>query len=298
MIHIPVLLHEIIEAVNPRKGMVFLDGTFGAGGHSLALSNELSDDLKIIAIDTDKESLQIAVENFKEASKADLKDFNANFRNFDLALNSFEIDKVDAVLLDLGFSSDQMDESSRGFSFQREEQLSMSLKTPVNEEDLTAAEIVNNWEFENMRDIIKFYGDERYANQITNAIIRARKEKRITTTLELADIIKASTPGSYHRKKIHPATKTFQALRIAVNDELGALKEFLEKIPNYSKSGTRIAIISFHSLEDRIVKNVFRDWEKDGLGKRINKKPITATDEEMETNPRARSAKLRTFEIE
>jgi 16S rRNA (cytosine1402-N4)-methyltransferase len=297
MIHIPVLLHEIINAVNPRKGMVFLDGTFGAGGHSLALANELNDDIKIIAIDTDKDSLKIASENFETASKADLKDFNANFRNFDQGLDHFNVTHVDAVLLDLGFSSDQMDLSDRGFSFQTSADLNMSLKTPIDEEDLSAKEIVNTWEFENLRDIIKFYGGERYANQITNAIIRSRDKGEIKTTDQLVEIIKLSTPASYRNGRIHPATKTFQALRIAVNDELGALKDFLSKIQKYSKEGTRIAIISFHSLEDRIVKNTFRDWEKEGVGKRMNKKPITATEEEVSSNPRSRSAKLRTFEI-
>ena len=297
MIHKPVLLNEIIEVINPREGMVFLDGTFGAGGHSEALVKTLNDNVSIIAIDTDQSSLSESVKNFKMNSQADIKEFNANFRNFDKALDYFAISSVDAALLDLGFSSDQMDESGRGFSFQRDEELSMSLKTPVTEEDLTAKEIVNTWDFENLRDIIKFYGEERFAQRITKGIIEARAEKEIQTTQDLVDIILASTPSMYHRKRIHPATKTFQALRIAVNDELGALTEFLKKILKHSKNDTRIAIISFHSLEDRIVKNTFRDWEKQGLGSRVNKKPITAIKEEIEENPRSRSAKLRTFHV-
>ena len=297
MIHKAVLLKESIESLHPRKGMVFLDGTFGAGGHSLALARELSDNITIIAIDTDGDSLEGASKDFASLSKADLKSFNTNYRNFEEALENYGLVKVDAVLLDLGFSSDQMDESGRGFSFQRDEDLSMSLKTPVTENDLTAKEIVNDWDMENLRDIIRFYGEERYAEKIARQIEKERLTKRIETTGHLVDVIKQATPKSYHFKKIHPATKTFQALRIAVNDEIEALKEFLEKIGGYVKPEARLSIISFHSLEDRVVKNVFRDWEKIGLGKRITKKPITASETEIKDNPRSRSAKLRTFEF-
>lgn len=297
MIHKAVLLHETIQCLNPREGMTYLDCTFGAGGHAFALAQKLDDKLTVIAIDTDEESLKIASKNFSDISKADLKTFNINYRNFDKALEEFEMSKIDAALVDLGFSSDQMDESGRGFSFQRNEDLSMSLKTPITEEDLTAKEIVNNWDFENIRDIIRFYGEERYAERIAREIESERKEREILTTGHLVEVIKKATPISYHRQKIHPATKTFQALRIAVNDEIEALKEFLEKIPKFSGTETRISIIAFHSLEDRVVKNVFREWERQGMGVRVNKKPITASEEEIKTNPRSRSAKLRTFEF-
>ena len=296
MKHIPVLLQEVIEGVNPRKGMVFLDGTFGAAGHSLALSERLNSDLTVIALDTDAVSLDRATTFFKEHSKATLISESINFRNVVDVLTKNNIKKVDAVLLDLGFSSDQIETGGRGISFMKDEPLLMTLKDTSTESDLTAREIVNTWDEQNIADIIKYYGDERFARRIARAIVEKRAIAPINTTADLVEVIKSAVPASYGRKGINPATRTFQALRITVNDELGALKEFIEKITPYLATNGRIAIISFHSLEDRIVKRAFLELEKNEKGNRITKKPIIATDEEVEKNPRSRSAKLRIFE--
>ena len=172
----------------------------------------------------------------------------------------------------------------------------MTLKDPLSENDLTAKEIVNTWDAENIHDIIKYYGEERYAKKITDAIVTAREIKPIETTFELSHIIEKAVPSSYRKQKINPSTRTFQALRITVNDELGSLQDFLEKIIDRIESRGRVVIISFHSLEDRIVKKKFREWEENDIGKRITKKPIIASEEERISNSRSRSAKLRVFE--
>jgi len=276
--------------------MIFLDGTFGAGGHSLALAKRLNDDVTIIAIDSDQYSLNQSVAYFKTQSKANIIPECTNFRLFNTVLDSHHITSVDAVLLDLGFSSDQVDTFGRGISFMRDEPLKMNLKSDVDADDLTAREIVNIWDEENLRDIIFYYGEERFAGRIARGIVEARKIKEINTTFELVDIIKKSVPLVYKKQKIHPATRTFQALRIAVNDELNVLRDFLSNILPHIGSGGRVALISFHSLEDRIVKRFFVEWEKDGQGKRITKRPLIADSVEISENPRSRSAKLRIFE--
>ena len=296
MIHIPVLLNEVIDASKPHAGMKFLDGTFGAGGHSKKMCEMLSGNIEIVAIDTDTVSLEKSVEIFPSEYKKCLKIFSGNYRNFDVALDKYGIENIDTALLDLGFSSDQMDESGRGFTFQKDQPLLMTLKDPLSENDLTAKEIVNTWDAENIHDIIKYYGEERYAKKITDAIVTAREIKPIETTFELSHIIEKAVPSSYRKQKINPSTRTFQALRITVNDELGSLQDFLEKIIDRIESGGRVVIISFHSLEDRIVKKKFREWEENDIGKRITKKPIIASEEERISNPRSRSAKLRVFE--
>ncbi len=297
MIHIPVLLQHVTEGLNPTLGIVFLDGTFGAGGHSIAMAKKTKSNMTLIAIDTDKESLDRATESFSSKfPEVNLISGNTNYRLFDQVLDSNGIKKVDRALLDLGFSSDQIESGGRGISFMKDEPLTMTLKSIADESDLTAKEIVNSWELQNLTDIIRYYGEERYAYKIAKAIVAAREEGEISTTFELVDIIQNAVPLSYKKQKIHPATRTFQALRIAVNDELGVLQEFLEKIPDYLAPHARLAIISFHSLEDRIVKRAFTQWEEEGKGKRITKKPIVADDVEVKENPRARSAKLRIFE--
>ena len=200
---------------------------------------------------------------------------------------------VDKILLDIGLSSNQFEESGRGFSFQKDEPLIMSFKKEITENDLTAKEIVNTWEAENIMTILQGYGEEQFASRIARAIVRSREMKPIETTFELVDIIMSATPKFYHFKKIHPATKTFQALRITVNDEIGSLKEGIKKSFEILNPSGRLAIISFHSLEDRVVKQFFKEYEDTGKGKRINKRIIIADKEEIEENPRARSAKLR-----
>ena len=203
---------------------------------------------------------------------------------------------VDAIIFDLGLSSDQLEISGRGFSFTKDEPLLMTMKESPNDEDLTAKEIVNTWEERNLADIIYGYGEERFSRRIAKAIVEARKENEIKTTFELVKIIEGSVPGSYKRGKIHFATRTFQALRIAVNDELGALEEGLAGGLKILKNEGRMGVISFHSLEDRIVKRFFREMKDEGKIKIINKKPIIAGKEELILNKRSRSAKLRIIE--
>lgn len=268
---------------------------------------------KIIALDQDTEAWERAKEkfqgledrilfvrmNFREmGEKKNLQNFCAfafgdegtgNPRRLKFSDFSF----LDAVIFDLGLSSDQLENSGLGFSFLRNEPLLMTFKRNPGKEDLTAGEILNTWEEKNLASILYGFGEEKFARKIAKAIVEARKEKEIKTTFELVEIIKKAVPAGYLRKKIHFATRTFQALRIAVNDELGALKSGLEKGFEVLKKEGRMAVISFHSLEDRIVKNFCREKSKRNQGRLINKKPLIAGEEELEINPRARSAKLR-----
>ena len=219
-----------------------------------------------------------------------------SFRNIGKVLCEIGIPSVDKIILDLGLSSQQLEESGRGFSFQKKEPLLMTFNDNPEDPKLTAWDIVNRWNEENLKEIIQSYGDERFAPKIASRIVMARKEKPIDTTDDLVAIIQKAVPIKYGYRKIHPATKTFQALRITVNDEIQALKEVLEKGFNCLNLEGRMAVISFHSIEDRIVKNYFRDKFKEGMVARITKKPIMPSREECLKNPRSRSAKLRIIE--
>lgn len=300
-VHQTVLLNETIEGLLAHRSLdgggngklVIVDGTFGGGGHS-ALICEKYKNVKIIAIDQDKEAFERVKDkfsNFKEISFV-----NDNFRNLDKILEKVGVKKVDGMILDLGLSSDQLEDSGRGFSFMRDEPLLMTMKENPEREDVTAWDVVNTWEENNLADIIYGYGEEQFSKRIAKGIVEARKKKEIKTTAELVKIIEDSVPNFYRKGKIHCATKTFQALRIAVNDELGALREGLEKGVGFLKSGGRMSVISFHSLEDRVVKRFFKEKEKEGKIKLINKKPITPSREEIIKNNRSRSAKLRIIE--
>ena len=211
-------------------------------------------------------------------------------------INSFGIEHVDGVMFDLGFNSYQIENSGRGFSFRTNEPLLMTFKKVPNENDITADSIINSWDEEHIADILYGYGEERFARRIARGIIAARKIKKIERTVELVDIVKSSTPRWYHARRIHPATKTFQALRIAVNDEIETLRKGLREALSILKRGGRLAVISFHSIEDRVVKQFFNGASKDGHGMIITKKPIVPQRDEISRNPRARSAKLRIFE--
>jgi len=291
MQHKTVLLHESIDNLDISSGSIFVDGTLGNGGHTEEVSKRFEDKVSIFAIDQDEDAL--------ERSKKRLSNYKnityilGNFGEIDTLLLSKGIKEVDVILLDIGLSSNQLEESGRGFSFQKDEPLLMSFKKDTTEKDLTAYEIVNSWDEENILSIISGYGEEKFAYRIAKAIVRSRKIKKIETTHELVDIILSATPSFYHRKKIHPATKTFQALRITVNDEIGNLKKGISKSFNILKKEGRLAVIAFHSLEDRVVKNMFKEFEDNKLGKKINKKPIIPSEEESKENPRSRSAKLR-----
>lgn len=292
MIHKSVLLKESIEGLNLQKGDIFLDGTLGGGGHSEEVCKRMGKDMKVIGLDLDADAITRATERISKID-CDFTTVQSSFRNLDKALDDLGIGKVNKILLDIGLSSNQFEDSGRGFSFKKDEPLLMTFKKEVSEEDITAREIVNNWDEENITEIIKSYGEERYARKIAKKIVESRQMKPIETTFELVEIVKKATPLYYHKGRIHPATRTFQALRITVNDELRALQEGLEKGFEKLDSMGRMAVISFHSLEDRIVKNYFRDWAKEEKAELLTKKPIIPTEEEINENPRSRSAKLR-----
>lgn len=293
-IHKTVLLNETIEGLNLTNKSRVIDATFGGGGHSQFICKKYPKS-EIIAFDQDKEAFERAEKKFK-GLKCEIKFVNKNFRELDNNYFISDGEKVDGIIFDLGLSSDQLENSGRGFSFMKNEPLIMTMKESPLPEDITAADIVNDWGEENLANIIYGYGEERFSRRIAKAIVLARKKKRIETTFELIKIIESSVPNAYKRGKIHFATKTFQALRIATNDELRALEEGLEKGFNVLKKGGRMAVISFHSLEDRIVKRFFKAKEKNKEVKLINKKPIIPKLEEIKNNNRSRSAKLRILE--
>lgn len=293
MTHVPVLLKESVEALGLHEGSIFVDGTLGSGGHSAEVLRRFGEAVEIIGLDRDEEAIT-RTEKVLSAPNVFLR--NESFRNIDRVLSGLGISKVDGILLDLGISSNQIEESSRGFSFMKDEPLLMTMFKVIDENSLTAKIILNTWDEGALELILRGFGEEKFSRRIAREIVAHREVKPFETTFELVHAIKSATPSAYHRGRIHPATKTFQALRIAVNEELTALEEGLEKGFELLNSKGRLAVISFHSLEDRIVKNFFRERVKDGQGRALNKKPIVATDEEMRENPRSRSAKLRVVE--
>jgi 16S rRNA (cytosine1402-N4)-methyltransferase len=289
-LHIPVLLKESIDGLQLKPGAKVFDGTVGLGGHSEAICKAVGSTGLLIGTDADAESLALAEKRLESypCKKIFVCD---NFRNIEYVLTSAGVTSIDAIILDIGLSSRQLDITPRGFSFLRNEPLLMTFR--VGGDGLTAREIVNEWAEESLADIIYGYGEEHAARRIAHAIVEARKSKPIETSSELAAIIKQGVPAPMRFSRIHPATKTFQALRIAVNDELGSLREGLEKGFALLSPKGRMAVITFHSLEDRIVKDFFRQRTKEGFAELLNKKPIVANEEELMNNPRSRSAKLR-----
>ncbi|MFA6158145.1 MAG: 16S rRNA (cytosine(1402)-N(4))-methyltransferase RsmH [Candidatus Paceibacterota bacterium] len=286
--HESVLLHETIAGLELKAGDVLVDGTLGRAGHALE-ALRVEPGISIVGIDRDEQAIEESTAKLAAVTK-DFKIFFGNFRDMDKF-----VAKADKIILDLGISSPHLDSSGRGFSFQKDEPLLMTMRRDLGEADFTARDIVNGWEEEDIANVLYAYGDERYSRRIAKAIVLAREEKPIETTFELVDIIKGSVPGIYRKGKIHPATRSFQALRIAVNDELGSLRQGLKTGFSVLAPGGRMAVISFHSLEDRIVKNFMRDAEKEGLGHSLTKKPIVPSEEETRRNPRSRSSKLRIF---
>ncbi|PIT96920.1 16S rRNA (cytosine(1402)-N(4))-methyltransferase [Candidatus Campbellbacteria bacterium CG10_big_fil_rev_8_21_14_0_10_35_52] len=293
--HIPVLLKEVINFLNLKEGDIVVDATINGAGHSKEICGQIGEKGTLIGIDLDQKSLDEADKELKHSKCKVILQKN-NFRNLDKVLEKVSIKKANAILFDLGFSSNQIDKSGRGFSFQKDEPLLMTFKENPAEEDLTAREIVNNWEENNIADIIYAYGEEKFSRQIAKKIVEIRKEKWIETTMDLVKIIEKATPNWYKHKKIHFATKTFQALRITVNDEIGALKEGLNKSLNVLEKDGRLAVISFHSIEDRIIKQFFRNKKEENIGTIITKKIIVPNRDEILKNPRSRSAKLRIFQ--
>ena len=292
--HIPVLLQQVRDVLDIQDTDTVLDATLGGGGHALALANTLGGKGTFVGIDADAKAIERARKKLKGVA-ANCIFIHTNFRNLESKLKVHGITEVDAMLFDLGISSDQLEQSGRGFSFDRDEPLSMTLADEHAPETLTAEEIVNTWDEEHLSDIFHGWGGERYARRIARAITEKRSVAPLATTKELSEVVIHALPPRARHAKRHPATRVFQALRIAVNDELGALTDALAALLSIKVAGSRVAIISFHSLEDRIVKQTFRQWEEEGLGARIHKKAIIPTRDEVSNNPRARSAKLRSF---
>ncbi|MEK7514677.1 MAG: 16S rRNA (cytosine(1402)-N(4))-methyltransferase RsmH [Patescibacteria group bacterium] len=293
MAHASVLLQETIKVLAPQEGDVVLDGTVGNGGHAEAIIPLIGKKGTYIGLDADAHSIERASKKLSGASsKVILR--KENFRNLDAVLREEGISSIDRILLDLGLNSDQLEVSGRGFSFLRDEPLIMTYDDlPLGVK--TARDIVNQLNEKELADLIFNFGEERLSRRIAFAIVQVREKKPIERSRELAALIEACVPSFYRHGRIHPATRTFQALRIVVNDEMGALEEGLHKGFEALSSGGVMAVISFHSLEDRMVKNFFRDLEKGGKGEVLVKKPIVSGEEEQSENPRSRSAKLRSF---
>ncbi|MEK9181839.1 MAG: 16S rRNA (cytosine(1402)-N(4))-methyltransferase RsmH [Patescibacteria group bacterium] len=287
--HKTVLLQEAIEGLNLKEGSWVVDATFGGGGHSLEICRKYKN-VKIIALDQDKNALEKAESKFKDCQ---ISFHHTNFRDLDKVLEKEGVKEVDGIIFDLGLSSDQLENSGRGFSFLKDEPLLMTLKENPLPEDVTAYDVVNSWSEESLADIIYGYGEEKYGRRIAKGIAEARKRVKIKTSFDLVKIISEGVPARYKQGRLHFATRTFQAIRIAVNDELGALSEGLEKSFIFLKKGGRMLVITFHSLEDRVVKRFYKNKENNGLARLVNKKVILPSDSEIRNNPRARSAKLR-----
>ncbi|MBI4458210.1 16S rRNA (cytosine(1402)-N(4))-methyltransferase RsmH [Candidatus Uhrbacteria bacterium] len=289
--HIPVLLKETIERLSLKPGSNAVDGTVGAGGHSAAILDRTAPDGRLLGLDLDEAALDSARSALRRhVSRVML--VRENYKNVRRVLPP-DFGPVQAALLDLGFSSIEIDDPRRGFSFRFDGPLDMRYD---GSQELDAAAVVNTWSVDELSRILWEYGEERLARRIAAAIVKARRERRITGTLHLVDVIAGAVPAAYRRGKIHFATRSFQALRIAVNDELGNLKEALPEYLDILAPGGRLAIISFHSLEDRIVKRFFKDAADKNIAAAVTKKPLIASDEENAANPRARSAKLRVIE--
>lgn len=307
MYHTAVLLRETVDALHISGNGIYVDCTAGGGGHSSAALEQLEAGGLLIAIDRDPDALAEAGKKLENTHTAGTyKLVRSEFADIDRVLAALGIDGVDGIMADLGVSSAQIDRPERGFSFQNDGPLDMRMDP---EAPITAADIVNNDSEESLREIFHTYGEERYARRIAAAIVARRRERPFTRTADLVDVIARNMPAKSRREQ-HPAKRCFQALRIAVNGELKQLEDFLDKVPDLLNDGGRLAVITFHSLEDRMVKQIMRKWEdpcecpknmpcvchKKPLGKIIHRKGIVATEEEQQNNPRSRSARLRVFE--
>lgn len=294
--HVPVLLEETIRFLNPKAGQFIIDGTVDGGGHSKEIFKHITPGGILLGIDLDRNMLEVARKNIL-SSNFDL-DTNlilvcGNYADLPEILKDKNLGKADGLLLDLGFSFWHIEESQRGFSFQKDEPLIMTYSS----EGEGAVEFLNNADFKKIYTVIKTYGEERYAQEIAKKIIEERKKYKIETTGQLVKIIESAVPQSYFKRKIHPATKTFQALRIYLNKELENLEKVLQRLTDILKSGGRVVIISYHSLEDRLVKNYFKKMMIEEKIKILTKKIIRPRREEVQKNPKSRSAKLRSVQI-
>lgn len=304
--HVSVLLNECLDALNIKDDGIYVDCTLGGAGHSSHILQRLSKDGLLVGIDQDTDALKAAGERLKEYENKKL--VHNNFHNIDSILEELDIPKVDGILMDLGVSSYQLDEGERGFSYMKDAPLDMRMN---RDREFSAYDVVNSYSMEDLWRIIRDYGEEKFAKRVAEFIVNRREEKPIETTLELVDIIKAAIPAKARREGPHPAKRTFQAIRIEVNGELEILNKAIEDGVNRLNKGGRVAIITFHSLEDRIVKLKFRELAnpctcpkefpicvcgKKPLVKLISRKAIDPSKEEVEENPRSRSAKLRVIE--
>ena len=304
--HISVLLNECLEGLNIKENGIYVDGTLGGAGHSSEILKRLSNEGRLIGIDQDTDALKAAKERLKNYSNVTF--VHSNFSSIENVLNNLNIDGVDGILMDLGVSSYQLDEGERGFSYMKDAPLDMRMN---RDNDFSAYNVINEYSEEDLYRIIRDYGEEKFARRVASFIVENRQEKNIETTLELVEIIKSAIPAKARREGPHPAKRTFQAIRIEVNSELSILNKTIEDGVGKLNKGGRMAIITFHSLEDRIVKNKFRDLavpcrcpkefpvcvcgEKAKV-KVISRKAIEPTKEEVDINPRSRSAKLRVIE--
>ncbi|GAB6170365.1 16S rRNA (cytosine(1402)-N(4))-methyltransferase RsmH [Clostridium carnis] len=304
--HVSVLLNECIEGLNIKEDGIYVDGTLGGAGHSSHIAEKLSKKGRLIGVDQDKDALKAAGERLQNYNNVTL--VHNNFYNIDNILNELGIEKIDGMLMDLGVSSYQLDTGERGFSYMQDAPLDMRMN---RENPLSAYNVINEYDEQEIYRIIRDYGEEKFAKRIAKFIVERREEKPIETTLELVDIIKDAIPAKARREGPHPAKRTFQAIRIEVNSELSILNRAIEDGVNRLNKGGRMAIITFHSLEDRIVKIKFKELATactcpkefpicvcKGIAKvkLVNRKAIEPTAEEVEENPRSRSAKLRVIE--
>ena len=304
--HVPVLLWECIEGLNIKPDGIYVDGTLGRGGHSEEIAKRLTTG-KLISIDQDQQAIDEA--GARLAPYGDkvilVKD---NFRNTAAILERLGYDGVDGMLFDLGVSSPQLDDAERGFSYMNDAPLDMRMDRSAS---ITAYDVVNTWSEFELKRILRDYGEERNAGRIASKIVRVREDKPIETTLELVDVIRSAMPAAALREKQHPAKRSFQAIRIAVNDELGAVEDMIRTVPDKLNKGGRLCVISFHSLEDRLIKNGIAVRENGCTCPReapictcgfvqtlrnVYRKPVVSGERELEENPRARSAKLRVAE--
>ncbi len=305
--HVSVLLHEAVDRLVTSPEGIYVDCTLGAGGHSEAIVKRLNDKGRLIALDQDEEAIQMASRRLAPYLRQ-MTLVKSNFRELGDVLDRLGVTQVDGFLFDLGISSMQVDASERGFSYQHDDRLDMRMD---RKQSLTAFEVVNQWPESQLREILSRYGEERFAPQIARRIVRERERGAIETTGQLAALVKEAIPAAARRTGSHPARRTFQAIRIAVNDELSAFSEALAQTLERLRSGGRIAVITFHSLEDRICKQQFSEWAKGCICppsfpvcscrqqpriRLVTRKPVVPTEEEVRENPRARSAKLRVAE--
>lgn len=287
--HKPVMWKEVVEALHLRPGITIVDATIGTGAHAEKILKEIAPDGRLIGLDRDEDSLALTKERLK-----DFKDrvslVHADFRNIDKVAAELGIKKIDGILFDLGISSYQLDSEDRGFSFRYDAPLDMRMDRTSQ---ILAYDLVNNLTEKEISDILWAFGEERWHNRIAKHLVSQRNQSPLSTTGQLKDIVLRAMPPGVRRQRIHPATRTFQALRIAVNRELEALEEALVKIPEFLRKGAYVCVISFHSLEDRIVKHNFRENAAKQLYTIVTKKPLEPTEQEIADNPRSRSAKMR-----